>query len=843
MALAPGLKPVVVLLAGLIVLVAMPPQPALAHTASDTLLPYIVGVLGSIDLITLAVALVALTILAWALFATRRLERALDRERRRRSEIEAQLNESEALLTAEPHLLFIWRGRSDVVERVVGDMRGTCTCPADRNGQAWFPGWLEPESVATLEAALRDLKLRGTAFNIGVKTLAGELLEADGRAAGGLATLRLRPLAGERREVTKLAHESRKLSRQVERLTAILDNAPLPIWLRDANHRIIWANQAYVHAVEAEGITAVVRDHIELVPPEQPQSDALRARVQLMPTVTSERHRRHTVINGNKRALDIVSVRLAEGEAGFALDVTAMEELEKELRRHVRAHASTLDKLATAIAIFGADQRLRFSNAAFAELWGLDPEWLAQAPSDGEVLDKLRAMRMLPEQANYREWRARHLEVYKAVDTREDWWHLPDGRTLRVIAEQHPFGGVTYLYENITEQIRLESQYNELIGVQRETLDNLKEALALFGSDGRMKLFNPAYAALWGLDHDFLASEPHVDVVFSACRQILPDDLMWDEIKYAITSIDDGRRPFQGRIERPDRRIYDFALVPLPDGNTLLTYTDVTDSTRIERALRERAEALETADRLKTDFLSNVSYELRTPLTNIIGFADSLSLGLAGDLSLKQREYIQDILASSADLLSIIDAILDLTTIDAGAMELRFTEMDIADLLTEAAGMLQSRIEKRNLTLQVEIPEEGGTLVADRKRMLQVLFNLLSNAVGFSEDNSTIRMGARNEGDTVVLWVSDLGKGMDQEFQKAAFERFRARPGVSGHRGPGLGLSLVKSFVELHEGRVTLRSRLGQGTTVVCRLPARGPGSAAQSTPEVPERLRKAQVR
>ncbi|WP_342643387.1 sensor histidine kinase [Rhodoligotrophos ferricapiens] len=816
------------------------PLPALAEPAAEAVPALRLGTLGNADLITLSTAVIALMVLLWALVVTRRLERNLDGERRRRAEIEAQLNESEALLTAEPHLLFIWRGRSDTVERVVGDMRGTCTCPTDRNAQAWFPGWLEAESAATLEAALRDLKMRGSAFNIGVKTVAGELLEADGRAAGGLATLRLRPLAGERREVTKLAHESRKLSRQVERLTAILDNAPLPIWLRDADQQIVWANQAYVQAVEADGISTVVRDRIELVPPEPSTGSNLPALANRPAAAMTERRRRHAVINGNKRALDIFEVKLAESEAGFALDVTAMEELEKELRRHIRAHASTLDKLATAIAIFGADQRLRFSNAAFANLFGLDSEWLATAPSDGEILDRLREERVLPEQANFREWRARHLEVYSAVDTREDWWHLPDGRTLRVIAEQHPFGGVTYLYENITEQIRLESQYNELIGVQRETLDNLNEALALFGSDGRLKLFNPAYAALWGLDSDFLATEPHIDVVFSACHQTLPDDLIWDEIKYAVTSIDDGRRPLQGRIERPDRKIFDFALVPLPDGNTLLTYTDVTDSTRIERALRERAEALETADRLKTDFLSNVSYELRTPLTNIIGFADSLALGFAGDLTFKQKEYIHDILTSSADLLSIIDAILDLTTIDAGAMELRFQEIEIPSLLTEAAGMLQSRIEKRRITLQVEIPEEGGTLVADRKRLLQVLFNLLSNAVGFSPDDSTIRMGARHEGETVVLWVSDLGKGMDPEFQKAAFERFRARPGVSGHRGPGLGLSLVKSFVELHEGKVILRSRLGEGTTVVCRLPARGPSSAARTLRPARDQLPKA---
>jgi signal transduction histidine kinase len=811
-------------------------SPAWAQETVADALPAQLAAISSNDLITIAVAVVALIIFCWAMTVTRRLEHGLQLERRRRSEIEAQLNDAEAALTAEPHLLFIWRGRSDQVERVIGDMRETCTCPATPEQRADFAFWLEPESATTLTAALNDLQARGTPFNFGVKTQKGELLEADGRAAGGLATLRLRPLAGERRDITRLAHEARRLNRQVERLTAILDKAPLPIWLRDNDRHLIWANQAYVQATGSDSVTSVIRDRLELVAP-----DTIAPVEQPAGASGPERRRGQAFINGRNHYLDIVEIPVVEGEAGFAFDVTALEEVRGELSRHESAHASTLDKLTTAIAIFGADQRLRFSNAAFANLWNLEPSWLATRPSDGEILDRLRQMRMLPEQANYREWRAQALTIYTKAETREDWWHLPDGRTLRVVAEQHPFGGVTYLYENITEQIRLESRYNELISVQRETIDNLNESLALFGADGRLKLYNPAYAQLWDLGADFLATEPHIDSVFAACRERLPDDAMWDEIKYAVTSVDDDRHPLQGRIDRPDGKIFYFALVPLPDGNTLLTYTDVTDSARIERALRERAEALETADRLKTDFLSNVSYELRTPLCNIIGFAESLAMGLAGDLSLKQREYVGDILSSSADLLSIIDAILDLTTIDAGAMELRFERVDISEVLTEAARQMQPRIEKRRITLLVEIPQEPETMVVDRRRIVQVLHNLLSNAIGFSEDLSTVRLGAQVEGDYVNLWVADQGKGMDQEFQKVAFDRFRARPGISGHRGPGLGLSLVKSFVELHEGAVTLRSRLGHGTTVVCRLPRNGP-STASVAPELPAQLPQAKA-
>ena len=244
------------------------------------------------------------------------------------------------------------------------------------------------------------------------------------------------------------------------------------------------------------------------------------------------------------------------------------------------------DKLQTAIAIFGPDQRLRFFNAAYAELWGLDAPWLETQPTDGEILDRLREFRRLPEQENFRDWRNRQLAAYNTLETRETWWHLPSGQTLRVIAELHPFGGVTYLYDDVTEQIRLESQYRELIGVQRETVDNLHEGVALFGTDGKLKLFNPTFSRVWGLDAAALAEEPHIREVIAHCRQFHADERIWDEIKIVTTSLDSGRRSLQGRLTRNDGVVLDYATVPLPDGNTLLTFVDVTASAGIEKALR-----------------------------------------------------------------------------------------------------------------------------------------------------------------------------------------------------------------------------------------------------------------
>jgi signal transduction histidine kinase len=745
----------------------------------------------------------------------RSLKRTRKDQEQKIAALETALNDLEAVLTAEPHILLIWRGREAAPDRIAGDMKGAARIPATNAEILQFEGWLERESAQALTHAIGLLRERGTAFNIGIRTRTGDLLEADGRAAGGMATVRLRPLAGERREVTELASDARKLGRQVRRLSGLLELAPLPIWLRSADGRLAWVNAAYARAVEAPDGEAAIASGLEIADYKKLEAPPAGAAPGLL-------GRGHAVIGGAKRALDVYEIAIAEGTAGFAFDMTSLEEARRELKRHIDAHAKTLDRLDTAIAIFGPDQRLRSHNPAYEKLWDLDPDWLASSPTDGEILDRLRARRLLPEQANYRAWRTQLLKVYTTIEPYDDHWHLPDGRAVHVVCEQHPFGGVTWLYENATREFQLESQYNELFGVQRETLDNLREGIALFGTNGRIKLHNPAFARFWGLNAEWLASEPppHIGQIVEAARKLHDDELHWDEIIYAATGLDSARKPTKGRISRNDGLTLEFASVPLPDGNTLLTYMDVTDSSRIENALRERAEALEAADRLKTGFMSNVSYQLRTPLTNILGYAEAMTLGIAGELQSKQHEYLRHIQTSSQDLLAIINGILDLTTVDAGVMEIKTRDVDVGDLIEAVTRQMAERAAKRSLTLSTDVARDVGSFSADPERVKQILTQLLDNAIGFTDPGGAVRIGARREGGEMVIWVSDTGRGIEPEFQKQVFDRFQAKHMPGGHRGAGLGLAIVKSFVELHGGFVSLKSELGKGTTVTCRFPA-----------------------
>ena len=766
----------------------------------------------------------ALAVFAWALYAIRRMSKEDSVARRRIAELELRLNEAEVAIAAEAHMMVMWQGRDSMPARTIGSMRGAAQVPETVDALLQFPAWLDRDSADALSEAVALLRQSGTAFNIGVKTLGSELLEADGRTAGGLATLRLRPLAGQRRDITSLASDAHKLGKQVERLSAVLDAAPLPVWLRDVSGKLTWVNKAYVGAVEAPDSDSVIKSGLEIASESKMDRGGANPKIGYAGRV-------HAVIGGAMRALNIYENALNDGRAGFAIDMTALEVAEKELDRHIKAHASTLNKLDTAIAIFGPDQRMRFHNAAYSSLWPLKSAWLDTRPTDGEILDRLRSQRCIPEQANYRDWRTKQLSAYTTIEPREDWWYLPDGRSVHVICEQHPFGGVTYLYENATKEIQLESRYNELIGVQRETLDNLDEGVALFGSDGRLKLFNPAFAHYWNFELVFLEQEPHIERLAEHGRRVVAGSSAWDEVKFSVTRLEVERKPIGGKLVTNDRILH-YTAVPLPDGNTLLTFSDVSDADRIERALRDRADALEAADRLKNMFLSNVSYEVRTPLTSVVGFAEGLHLGIAGPLTPKQQEYVQDIRRSSEELKNIIDAIIDLTAVDAGAMELRLARVDVSDMLQAVAEKLGPEASRRDLTLSIEVAADALSFVADANRVEQILTNLLSNAVGFSSSGGIVRMGARLNGRSMQFWVSDSGRGIDPDFQKRAFDRFQSRPVPGGHRGPGLGLSIVKSFVELHEGQVELLSKVNQGTTVLCSFPVDGP--QLQSPPGSP---------
>jgi signal transduction histidine kinase len=786
---------------------ALSPASALAADAGASAVAPLVG-LGALGLVAIGVAVAAALI-----WRERRRAAVVGRERDR---LAAELAAVEGVLGAMPVAVCRWR-RGDGGESFVRGSLAALGGGGDRRFSDLVQRCLTLDAAA-LAAAVARLRAEGTAFQLSVRLADGNtVLDAVGRRLAGTDMVAL--LDGSSR--IGAAVECAALQLQRDRLRNMLDALPLPVWRRDGDLRLVECNRAYAAAVDApeQKGAAEAREIAASVVGDNGRALAIRARSSAVPQ--SESH--HIVIAGSRRLMEFTEAPLdSTGDLlGYAQDYTDIENIQAQLARHIAAHADVLENVAVAIAIYGPDTRLTFFNTAFASLWRLEEDWLVTEPTLAEVLERLRERRRIPEYADFRAFKRQQLAMFTSlIEPQEELLHLPDDRTLRLVVSPHPFGGLTFVYEEVTDKLALERSYNTMIEVQRETLDNLYEAVAVFGSDGRLKLSNPAYAQMWQLAPAALQAEPHVGDIIEKQRAFFDDGGDWPEMKRRVITRLTAHVAESTRLVRRDGSILQAVTVPLPDGNILLSYLDVTDSTRVEHALRERNEALETAGRLKSEFIANVSYELRTPLNAIIGFAEILTNQYFGELTPRQLDYSRGILDSSHRLLSLINDILDLATIEAGYMTLETQEVDIHTLMSSVLSLTRERARKQNLKLEFDCPTDIGALVADERRLKQALFNLISNALKFTPPGGTVTLAARRTAERVALIVADTGVGVPREDQARIFEKFERGSPNARQSGPGLGLSLVKSFIELHGGTVEMDSRPGTGTTVTCYLNA-----------------------
>jgi signal transduction histidine kinase len=776
--------------------------------------------------LTLAAALPVLAVQRWRLVGLGRqaTEAASEAERLRES------------LSAAPDGFYAWIGEGaghEVCSRraavLLGLYGGTSSTWSD------VLEAFAPIAAAHLDSAARGLRNEGDGFEL-------ELPLRDGlrraRATGiRAATAEGRPLADLvwLRDVTegsavveRLGDRISGLALERQRLEGVLGLLPMPVWLRDDDLSLLHVNKAYADAVDMPSPSAAVHGQVELAADATVrEARALAARARAAGEPRAETF--HLVLGGQRRLTAITEAPLAVGDglitAGYALDLTRVEELQSELSRHAAAHAEVLEHLATAIAIFSTDTRLAFFNTAFTKLWRLESDWLSAQPTYGGVLDALRERRLLPEVADYRAYKEGELKRFiSLIESVETLLHLPDGRTLRRVISAHPYGGLIFTYEDVTDTLALERSFNTMLAVQRETLDHLHEGVAVFGGDGRLRLYNPAFGRIWNLGAAELDGAPHLAELVERHRPFFegrPNRASdWPAVRERLIALFNDREPRDGRLERMDDSIVDYMSVPLPDGAMLLTWLDVSDPAQVERALRERNEALAAADTLKSEFIANVSCEVRKPLTSIIGFSEMLAAEYFGRLNKRQGEYCRGITEAGNQLGALIADILDLATIEAGQMTLELDTVDIHPMLSAVLGLVRERVREKKLSLDFDCALEIGWIVADERRLKQLLFNLIGNAVKFTPSGGAITVRAERRPGEIAFTIADTGPGIPAAAQARLFDAFTRGPAMeAGRGGAGLGLALVRRFVELHGGRVDLASPPGEGTTVTVRLP------------------------
>ncbi|MEG3165424.1 PAS-domain containing protein [Sphingomonas sp. PB2P19] len=734
-----------------------------------------------------------------------------------------------ALVEASPALVTIVRGdgRVEMAQRMA-DWLGLATPARSLAELAGEDSGLSAEDAAAVTAAVSVAQRSGRGFVRAVRpvgstraiTLRGARAPGTMGASGAVLLWAFDATDSEA-EIARLSGETTRLGSAYDALTGLIEAAPMPMWYRAPDLRLTMVNSAYVEAVEGRSAADVVARGLELVEGSGrggPLAGAAAAR---------EAGRPHhqvlpATIDGARRSLEIYDVPLPTGGvAGFAVDIEELEQARSGAKRFAEAQRAMLDRLSAGVAQFGGDRGLVFCNQPFRRMFAMRPEWLADRPEFDRVLERMREAERLPEVRDFPSWKAERRGWFvQTSGAIEENWHLRGGTHLRVVAQALPDGGLLLIFEDRTEQVQLASARDTLLRVRTATFDNLFEALGVFAADGRLQLWNNRFRAVWGLEEEFLAAHPRVDAFAAAAASKLvtpADAALFPELVHSATA---GRQQRGGRVAFADGRHFEFAGVPLPDGNALFTMLDITASLRAEESLRERAEVLEAADRVKTAFVANMSYELRTPLTSISGFAEMLHGGYAGKMTKQASSYVEAILESVERLGLLVDDVLDLTRDAADGGALIRADIDLATTVRAAAETIMPSAKRRKLDFAVEVARSTGRVSGDERRLKEVVEHLLRHAVAATPDGGRVLLHTDGNATAARIVVSDDGPGMDAEAVLHAFDRFAESKPI-GDRALGLGLPLAKQFVEAHGGTIELVSEPGAGTLITVELPRR----------------------
>jgi PAS domain-containing protein len=442
-----------------------------------------------------------------------------------------------------------------------------------RGGAALLQACLDGPDAATLAAKLESLITAGAAFTLSLRTASCPVVAVRGCSVGSRAAVFFR--------VDKDAPEPEA------DFCATMDALPIPVWIRNKHMVLTWANRAFLAATASSTLRDALLKDASL---DQSERDLARAASDGADKVSTKRY---VVINGQRRALTIDMRRLPDKSvAGFATDVTDITKAEAKLQLSADAFSSVLNTFDTAIAIFGADRRLETYNGAYVRMWRLPEQWLDAHPTFDDILDRLREMRRLPEQRDFGAWKRELMEQFEqAGHHHEATWHSPTGLSVDVKSYPYLLGGAIYVFRDISERLRLEASYQMLVRSQRATLNTISDAMAMFGPDDRLKLYNDAFVRLWKLTENQLSDQPHLTKVADLCASRTGRDGIWSMVSAGVNSSEPARYGEWGHLARADGRSLSLALTRLPEGATLVTFADVTDLQRFQTLLREEKQS------------------------------------------------------------------------------------------------------------------------------------------------------------------------------------------------------------------------------------------------------------
>lgn len=495
-------------------------------------------------------------------------------------------------------------------------------------------------------------------------------------------------------------------------------------------------------------------------------------------------------------------------------------------RHHAEATLQgAIEAISEGFLMYDADDRLVLCNTHFREMYAVAADLFVPGRKFEDILRDGVARGQYPEaEGRVEEWVAQRMRLHRAPQEPIER-QLPDGRWVKITEQRMESGYTAGIRTDITALKQREHELRKSEERLRQIVDSLQEGFVLYDADDRIVMWNDKWLELHKEITDVVAvGVPFERIIRTSVHRRLYPDAYGREEEFVADRLARRRNPGKPFVRQlHDGRWFVIREVRTAEGGTFALNIDITDLKRAETAAEEARFEAERANQAKSLFLTNMSHELRTPLNAIIGFSDIIQNDVFGrDAMLRYQDYAKDINQSGRHLLALISDILDLSKIESGMDELREEDLDIPALAGSVFQLVRQRAEDGNIGLALTLPAEPPLLRADERKLKQILVNLLTNAIKFTEPGGRVTLQAWHGPDSgYVFEIADTGIGIAPEDIPKALSQFGQVDSAltRKHEGTGLGLPLSKALAELHGGSLELSSNLGAGTTVTVCLP------------------------
>lgn len=606
----------------------------------------------------------------------------------------------------------------------------------------------------------------------------------------------------------------------VSELENILDTLPIYIWQKNKDLKLTYCNKAYASAVESSK-DYVISNNIKLI--SQSRKDSVYVDQSLYSS-KPKKINEHAIINGSRRLLSIEETPFlgTDKSTGIAIDITDKETLEITYKNYKKQTDEVLNNISVPIAIFDEETVLIFANLATIKLFSIEGLDFHGKCKFSDIMDYLMSNESIISSTDIARYKDEAEKLFQTIiDPYHTTIHLKNGKTMMVTISPNRGGGMIFMFEDISDKIALEREVNSISAIQLETLDHLAEAIMVFGSDNRIKITNPAMNNIWEKEKSF--TDLHISDFFESSSHLFNSET---ELKLWISKLVNTaaqRIEFSEKLNLSSGKTIKYSYIPLPDGLNLIKFLDISDEINLERAIKEKTDLASQIDKLKSNLVSNISYELRAPLQTINGFAEILYNKYFGDLNEKQMEYCQGISHSVERVTEVVDAIINIANIEAGQMKIKYTEVNLLDFIKDSISLFSNRAKIQELSLSTDFSDSSFTVFIDTQSMTQAMFQLISKSIKITPLGGKILISvaiSESNPDYFNLIISDNGLSMtDEELDKTKKMLLSDSNDGSMDGSIEFGLILANNIVRLHNGKISIDSKENIGNSVSCCIP------------------------